>query len=55
MDIIAPENIPTGYDIIFLLYSDIFKGQVNACTSGIDNERKCSKTVKSLIYGRNVD
>ena len=49
MDIIAPENIPTGYDIIFLLYSDIFKGQVNASRQELTMNESVLKTVKSLF------
>ena len=30
LDIVARENVPTGYDMVFLLYSDYFTGKVDA-------------------------
>lgn len=49
MDIIAPENIPYGYDLIFLLYSDLFKGQVNASRQELTMKDATLKTVKTLF------
>lgn len=49
MDIIASENIPHGYDIIFLLYSDIFKGQVNASRQELTMNEGTLKIVKKLF------
>jgi hypothetical protein len=36
IDIIAPENLPIGYKMIFLLFSDYFKGQVDAARETIN-------------------
>lgn len=52
MDIIAPENIPYGYDLIFLLYSDLFKGQVNASRQELTMKDATLKTVKTLFRKR---
>lgn len=49
MDIIAPENIPYGYDLIFLLYSDLFKGQVNASRQELTMKDATLRTVKMLF------
>lgn len=49
MDIIAPENIPYGYDLIFLLYSDLFKGQVNASRQELTMKDATLRTVKILF------
>jgi len=48
VDLIAKENVPIGYDIIFLLYSDSFNGKVNASRQELtltDNELKTVKSV----------
>jgi hypothetical protein len=49
IDIIAPENIPSGYDLIFLLYSDLFQGKINASRQELTMNEITLKTVKSLF------
>jgi hypothetical protein len=36
IDIIAPENFPVGYKMVFLLFSDYFNGQVDAARETIN-------------------
>jgi hypothetical protein len=36
IDIIAPENFPIGYKMVFLLFSDYFNGQVDAAREAIN-------------------
>lgn len=49
LDIIPSENIPAGYEIIFLLYSDYFTGKVNSSRDKLDIEDYELRTLKRLF------
>lgn len=52
MDIISDENIPLGYEIIFLLYSTYFEGKVNASRQELTLNEADKKLVKNLFQGK---
>jgi hypothetical protein len=52
MDIISDENIPLGYEIIFLLYSTYFEGKVNASRQELTFDESDKKLVKKLFQGK---
>lgn len=52
MDIISDENIPFGYEIIFLLYSTYFDGKVNASRQELTLNEADKKLVKNLFQGK---
>lgn len=35
VDLISNENLPTGYEMVFLLYSDFFKGKIDAARQNL--------------------
>lgn len=48
IEIIAPENLPIGYRMVFLLFSDSFNGKVDAARETLsltDNEFQLVKTI----------
>lgn len=49
VDIISDENIPLGYEIIFLLYSKIFEGKVDASRQELTFDDATLKTVKKIF------
>jgi hypothetical protein len=49
IDIIAEENIPTGYKLVFLLYSDSFNGRVDAARQNLTLTDIELQTVKKLF------
>lgn len=49
IDIIPNENIPAGYEIIFLLYSDYFTGRVNSLRDKLDIGDYELKSLKRLF------
>lgn len=52
MDIISDENIPLGYEIIFLLYSTYFDGKVNASRQELTLNEADKKLVKNLFQAK---
>lgn len=52
MDIISDENIPFGYEIIFLLYSSYFDGKVSASRQELTLNEVDKKLVKKLFQGK---
>ncbi len=53
MDILSKEGIPIGYEIIFLLYSNLFTGKVNASRQELNMDEGELKAVKRL-FGEKV-
>ncbi len=49
IDIIAAENMPIGYKMVFLLYSDSFNGRVDATRQNLTLEEVELQTVKKLF------
>jgi len=49
LDIIAEENLPIGYKMVFLLYSDSFNGKVDAARQNLTLEENELQTVKRLF------
>ena len=49
VDIISDENIPLGYETIFLLYSNIFEGKVDAARQELTFDDSTLKTVKKIF------
>lgn len=49
LDIIQQENIPQGYDLIFLLYSRYFDGKVNSSRQRLEIEDHIFKQVKNIL------
>jgi len=52
LDIISKENMPNGYEIIFLLYSDYFNGKVNNSRQKLDIDQQTWKTIKNILINR---
>ncbi|HUX54047.1 MAG TPA: ATP-binding protein [Williamwhitmania sp.] len=52
LDIISDENIPFGYEIIFLLHSSFFKGKVNASRQELTFDEHTKKTVIRLFRNK---
>lgn len=48
-EIIADENIPVGYQMVFLLFSDYFNGKVDLTRQNINIPQKDEKRVKDLF------
>jgi hypothetical protein len=53
LDIISDENIPFGYEIIFLLHSSYFKGKVSASRQELTFDEHTKKTI-TKIFQRTV-
>lgn len=49
LDIIAEENLPIGYKMVFLLYSDSFDGKVDAVRQNLTLEENELQTVKKIF------
>jgi len=49
LDIIAEENLPVGYNMVFLLYSDSFIGKVDAVRQNLAMEEVELQTVKKIF------
>lgn len=49
MDIIADENIPTGYKMVFLLYSDFFTGKVDTARQNLTISTSELKQIKDIF------
>jgi hypothetical protein len=49
VDIISDENIPYGYEIIFLLYSTFFDGKVNPARQELTLDEPTKKTVTKIF------
>lgn len=49
VDIIAEENIPLGYQMVFLLYSDYFTGKVDAARQNLTISKAELKEVQSIF------
>ena len=52
LNIVSKENMPYGYEIIFLFYSDFFNGKVNNSRQKLDVERHIWKTIKSILISK---
>jgi len=48
-EIIAQENIPMGYNMVFLLFSDYFTGKVDLTRQNIDIPKNDEKKIKELF------
>lgn len=49
LDIIAPENLPIGYKMVFLLYSDSFNGRVDAARQNLTLSEHELLTLKKVF------
>ena len=49
IDIIAPENLPIGYTLIFLLYSDSFNGKVDAARQNLNLSEVELNSIKKVF------
>ena len=49
VDLIANENLPAGYEIVFLLYSEFFKGKIDAARQNLTISPQELKDVQSLF------
>lgn len=49
VDILAKDAVPAGYEIIFLLYSNLFTGKVNSSRQELAMEESEVKTLKKLF------
>ena len=49
IDIIAEENFPVGYDLVFLLYSDYFIGKVDASRECLSIPKSDMESLRSLF------
>lgn len=52
LDIVTKENIPQGYEIIFLFYSKFFNGKVNSSRQKLDVDTYVWKTIKSILISQ---
>ncbi|MBT1705869.1 ATP-binding protein [Chryseosolibacter indicus] len=53
VEIFSRDAIPAGYEIIFLLYSDLFKGKANSSRQELEMEESDVRTLKRL-FGEQV-
>lgn len=49
VDIVAKENIPSGYEMVFLLFSDYFNGKVDAARQNLTLSKADLNEVQSLF------
>ncbi len=49
VDIVATENKPLGYELVFLLYSDFFKGKIDAARQNLTLSAQELKEVQTLF------
>lgn len=49
VDLIANENLPVGYEMVFLLYSEFFKGKIDAARQNLTISPQELKDVQSLF------
>lgn len=49
VDIVAEENIPLGYEMVFLLFSDYFNGKVDAARQNLTISKAELKDVQSIF------
>ena len=49
VEIVSTENIPTGYQIVFLLFSDYFKGKVDLSRQSLTISKTDLQTIQSLF------
>lgn len=52
LDIVTKENIPQGYEIIFLFYSKFFNGKVNNSRQKLDEDTYVWKTIKTILISK---
>ncbi len=52
LEIVPKENMPTGYEIIFLFYSTYFNGKVNSSRQKLDVENYIWITIKSILISK---
>jgi hypothetical protein len=55
IDIISKGGIPNGYEIVFLMYSDLFKGKVNASRQELTLKDEELKIVKKIFSDRVIE
>lgn len=55
LDVISDENIPFGYEIIFLLYSKMFEGKVDASRQKLTLDDATFKAVKKIFQQKVVE
>lgn len=49
VDLISNENLPTGYEMVFLLYSDFFKGKIDAARQNLTISPQELKDIQYLF------
>ena len=49
IDLVAEENMPLGYEMVFLLYSDFFTGKIDATRQVLDMNKFDYKDVQTLF------
>lgn len=49
VDLISNENLPSGYEIVFLLYSDFFKGKIDATRQNLTISAQEFKDIQNLF------
>ncbi len=49
VDLISNENLPTGYEMVFLLYSDFFKGKIDAARQNLTISPQELKDIQDLF------
>lgn len=55
IDIISKGGIPNGYEIVFLMYSDLFKGKVNSSRQELTLKEEELKIVKKIFSERVIE
>lgn len=55
IDIISKGGIPNGYEIVFLMYSDLFKGKVNSSRQELTLKEEELKIVKRIFSERVIE
>lgn len=55
IDIISKGGIPNGYEIVFLMYSDLFKGKVNSSRQELTLKEEELKIVKKIFSDRVIE
>ena len=49
VDLISEENLPAGYEMVFLLYSDFFKGKIDAARQNLTISPQEFRDIQSLF------
>ncbi|ANI89790.1 hypothetical protein A9P82_11120 [Arachidicoccus ginsenosidimutans] len=49
VDLISNENLPTGYEMVFLLYSDFFKGKIDAARQNLTISTQELRDIQDLF------